>query len=67
MIESSFCQTGCVGQVAIFLHGPVDEEVQETELNAEELSLIQKYRSLPASSRQVLQQLTDDMLHHLSS
>ena len=43
------------------------EEVQETELNAEELSLIQKYRSLPASSRQVLQQLTDDMLHHLSS
>ena len=43
------------------------EEVQETELNAEELSLIQKYRSLPTSSRQVLQQLTDDMLHHLSS
>lgn len=31
MIESSFCQTGCVGHVAIFLHGPVDEEVQETE------------------------------------
>lgn len=31
MIESSFCQTGCVGQVVIFLHGPVDEEVQETE------------------------------------
>ena len=28
MIESSFCQTGCVGQVAIFLHGSVDEEVQ---------------------------------------
>lgn len=43
------------------------EEVQETELNAEELSLIQKYRSLPPSSRRVLQELMDNLLQNLQA
>ena len=40
------------------------EEVKDTELNADELALVRKYRELPASSRQVLQLLIDDILQH---
>lgn len=40
------------------------EEVKDTELNADELALVRKYRELPASSRQVLQLLLDDILQH---
>ena len=43
------------------------EEVQETALNADELSLIRKYRSLPFSSRQAHQQLMDDYLGNHNS
>ena len=43
------------------------EEVQETDLNADELSLIRKYRSLPSSSRQAFQQLMEDYLQKHTS
>jgi transcriptional regulator with XRE-family HTH domain len=36
------------------------EDVQETELNNEELHLIQTYRSLPTTSRHIFQQLITD-------
>lgn len=39
------------------------EEVQETDLNEDELSLIRKYRSLPSSSRNVLQHLLLELLN----
>jgi transcriptional regulator with XRE-family HTH domain len=42
------------------------ENVQETELNADELALIQKYRSLPVSSRYAFQQLMADYISILS-
>jgi transcriptional regulator with XRE-family HTH domain len=42
------------------------EAVQETELNADELDLVQKYRSLPVSSRQIFQQLITDYLGNLN-
>lgn len=38
------------------------EAVQETELNEDELSLIQKYRSLSPSSRTALQNLMHELL-----
>lgn len=43
------------------------ENLQETALNTDELSLIQKYRSLPASSRQAFQSLMSDFLQNLNS
>lgn len=43
------------------------EEVKETELNKEELSLLSKYRSLSSSSQKVLQQLMDEWVQNLSS
>lgn len=38
------------------------EKVKETELNEDELTLIQNYRTLPASSRQAFRQLIEDYL-----
>lgn len=38
------------------------EEVKETELNENELSVLKKYRSLPASSQIAFQQLMDAFL-----
>lgn len=40
------------------------EEVQETDLNNDELSLIQKYRSLSPSSRDVLHNLINELLQN---
>jgi transcriptional regulator with XRE-family HTH domain len=42
------------------------EAVQETELNADELDLIQKYRSLPVSSRHIFQQLISDYISNIN-
>lgn len=42
------------------------ENVKETELNDDELALIQKYRLLPISSRQVFQHLMDDYLKNFN-
>lgn len=38
------------------------EEVTETELNEDELSVLQKYRSLPVSSQKAFRQLMDEFL-----
>ncbi|MBO5373185.1 MAG: helix-turn-helix transcriptional regulator [Lachnospiraceae bacterium] len=40
------------------------ENVQETELNEDELSLIQKYRTLSPSSRTALQNLIHELLQN---
>jgi transcriptional regulator with XRE-family HTH domain len=42
------------------------EAVQETELNADELHLIQNYRTLPTSTRQLLLQLTNDYVDNIN-
>ncbi len=41
------------------------EKVQPTDLNQEESSLIEKYRSLPSSSREIILQLLDELLKSL--
>jgi transcriptional regulator with XRE-family HTH domain len=42
------------------------EDVQETELNNAELHLIQNYRALPISTRQIIQQLLDDYVDNIN-
>ncbi|MCI9175336.1 MAG: helix-turn-helix transcriptional regulator [Lachnospiraceae bacterium] len=43
------------------------EEVHPTDLNHTELALLQKYRSLPPSSREVFLQLLDEFLKNNTS
>lgn len=40
------------------------EDTKETDLNADELSLIQRYRSLPPSLRKAIQQLMYEFLQN---
>lgn len=45
-------------------HAHKVEHVQETDVNEDELSLLRKYRSLPPSSKKLLQQLIDEWLRN---
>lgn len=43
------------------------ETVRDTDLNEEELLVLQKYRSLASSSKKLLQQLMDEWLQNLQN